>query len=535
MIPAIAKKLLHSLSALAVLISGGAVAVLLGASPAAAACVVDEKLVNSCRPWLGAAANGYPGVSGDAAEIRAHEQRIGRPLDIVHLYTPPGQMQLTSDSVALATRPDTILSVTWQPATRWADANGANAAVNADIDRMADSINALGDTRIMLTVHHEPEDDLSGGGVGCGSNKQYVGRAGTPAEYRTLWRTVRQRFDAKGVDNVVWVMNYMGYTGWDCVVDDLYPGNDLVDWIKWDPYGTQVDWPTLIGRFYDYLTNNSTAGHDYLSKVWGIAEWGSWHRATQEHAYLLNRTAKVAVEANRFPRLKAISVFDVSGTCRIAYDRDGNYDAQELALYREYANSPAFRDPVDPAPDTEPPGGVTGLAATAATGRVTLGWSAASDNVAVTGYAVYRDGVFLATTTGLSYADTAVTAGATYSYRVAARDAAGNEGPRSAAATATVPAAPPGPDSTPPSTPTGFTATAGVRQIRLAWNASTDNVGVAGYYLVRDGRRIATLSAGTLTYTDTGLTSGRRYYYEVRAFDAAGNRSPTTAADAVAG
>ena len=50
---------------------------------------------------------------------------------------------------------------------------------------------------LKLTVHHEPEDDLTGGGVGCGSNKSYVGRMGTPPEYRAMWRTVRQRFDAQ--------------------------------------------------------------------------------------------------------------------------------------------------------------------------------------------------------------------------------------------------------------------------------------------------------------------------------------------------
>jgi hypothetical protein len=421
--------------------SVGLVVPLVAAStPAAAACVVDALLVNSCRPWLGAAANGYPNVGGaTGGQILAHEQRIGRPLDVVHLYTTPGQMQLSDESRMFATRPGTILSVTWQPASRWADANGNNATTNANIDRMADSIKSLGSARIMLTVHHEPEDDLTGGGVGCASNKSYVGRMGTPPEYRTMWRTVRQRFDARGVTNVVWVLNYMGYSGWDCVVDDLYPGNDLVDWIMWDPYGTEVDWPALIGRFYDYLTRNSTASHDYLSKVWGIAEWGSWHNATQNHAYLLNRTAKTAVETNRFPRLKAISVFDVSGTCRIAYDRNGNYDATELALYREYANSPAFSDEATP---------------------------------------------------------------------------------------------PPGPDTTPPTVPTGFTATPGSARISLAWNASTDNVGVAGYYLTRDGTRIATLPADTRTYVNTGLTAGRLYTYQVRAFDAAGNRSTTTSASA---
>ena len=31
-------------------------------------------------------------------------------------------------------------------------------------------------------------------------------------------------------------MNYMGFTGWSSIVDRLYPGNDLVDWISYDPY-----------------------------------------------------------------------------------------------------------------------------------------------------------------------------------------------------------------------------------------------------------------------------------------------------------
>jgi hypothetical protein len=336
-------RIVPGISALALAVSAGVVAVAAVASNASAAdCVVNDKLVNSCRPWLGAAANGYPNVTGTGGQILAHEQRIGRRLDIVHLYTTPGQMQLSDESVMFANRADTILSVTWQPASRWADAAGTNATTNANIDRMADSVKALGAKKIMLTVHHEPENDVSGGGQGCAAGKAYVGNSGTPAQYRAMWRTVRQRFDAKGVTNVVWVMNYMGYSGWDCIVDDLYPGNDLVDWIKWDPYGTVVDFESLAGRFYNYLTRTSDAAHNYLSKAWGLAEWGSWHNATQQHAYLLSRTAKTVVETNRFPRLKAISVFDVSGTCRIAYDRNGRYDATELALYREYANSPAF-------------------------------------------------------------------------------------------------------------------------------------------------------------------------------------------------
>ena len=31
-------------------------------------------------------------------------------------------------------------------------------------------------------------------------------------------------------------MNYLGFDGWDCLFPELWPGNDRVDWITWDPY-----------------------------------------------------------------------------------------------------------------------------------------------------------------------------------------------------------------------------------------------------------------------------------------------------------
>ena len=83
-------------------------------------------------------------------------------------------------------------------------------------------------------------------------------------------------------------------------------------------------------------------------------------------------------------------------------------------------------------------------------------------------------------------------------------------------------------DTTPPSTPTGLTATAtSVSQISLTWNASTDNVGVTGYKVFRNGNQVATPT--TTAYNDTGLTANTTYDYTVSANDAAGNDSPKTA------
>ena len=81
------------------------------------------------------------------------------------------------------------------------------------------------------------------------------------------------------------------------------------------------------------------------------------------------------------------------------------------------------------------------------------------------------------------------------------------------------------PDTTAPSTVTGLTATAtGPTTVNLAWSAATDNVGVTGYEYRIDGGAAVDAGAGTAE-TVTGLTAGTLYSFEVRAYDAAGNRS----------
>ncbi len=89
---------------------------------------------------------------------------------------------------------------------------------------------------------------------------------------------------------------------------------------------------------------------------------------------------------------------------------------------------------------TGSPSAPSGLQASAAgAGRIDLSWTAATDDVGVTGYEVHRDGAPLDTVSGTTYADSTVLADTTYSYRVRARDADGNVSDWSNAATATTP------------------------------------------------------------------------------------------------
>ncbi len=82
-----------------------------------------------------------------------------------------------------------------------------------------------------------------------------------------------------------------------------------------------------------------------------------------------------------------------------------------------------------------------------------------------------------------------------------------------------------GSDTQPPSAPASLSAQASAPdRVDLSWSPATDNVGVTGYEVMRDGVTIATLGAVT-SYADTSVTRGTRYEYVVKAVDAAANRS----------
>ena len=86
-------------------------------------------------------------------------------------------------------------------------------------------------------------------------------------------------------------------------------------------------------------------------------------------------------------------------------------------------------------------------------------------------------------------------------------------------------------DSTAPTNPSGLSAMASnTGQVVLLWNSSTDNVGVAGYTVYRDGSKIGT--SPFPVHMDTELAAGTKYCYQVEAFDGAGNISISKSAEA---
>src|SRR5205807_2480151 len=119
-----------------------------------------------------------------------------------------------------------------------------------------------------------------------------------------------------------------------------------------------------------------------------------------------------------------------------------------------------------------------------------------------------------------------IIAGTTYNYRVSAYDAAGNPSPWTAACAAATPALP---GTQAPSVPTGLVGRAvSSTQINLAWNASTDNVGVTGYWVYLNDAAL-TATAAT-SFTHNGLIEIGRASCRERAYDAAGQPSARNSA-----
>jgi Raf kinase inhibitor-like YbhB/YbcL family protein len=154
---------------------------------------------------------------------------------------------------------------------------------------------------------------------------------------------------------------------------------------------------------------------------------------------------------------------------------------------------------------------------------VDLQWDASTDNVGVAVYKVYNGGNVIQTVGGnitSARLDT-LTPNTRYVLSVLAVDAGGNASQASNNVDITTP---PSDDNQAPTVPTNLRSTnVTATTVTLAWNASTDNVGVAGYNVYRDGTKFATVP--DLTATADGLTANTQYTFAVEAFDANNNVS----------
>jgi chitodextrinase len=173
--------------------------------------------------------------------------------------------------------------------------------------------------------------------------------------------------------------------------------------------------------------------------------------------------------------------------------------------------------------DTQPPTAPGSLAVSStSTTAIALTWRASSDNVGVSGYDVYRNGIAVGTTSGTSYTFGALICGRSYQLSFDAFDAAGNRSPHAGVTASTANCATT--DTQAPTTPASLrTTSVDSSSVSVAWNASTDNVGISGYSVYSAGSQVATTTSTSNTVG--GLACGSSYSISVDAYDAAGNHS----------
>lgn len=184
--------------------------------------------------------------------------------------------------------------------------------------------------------------------------------------------------------------------------------------------------------------------------------------------------------------------------------------------------------------DITPPSQPTALVATAVSDtQISLSWIASTDDVAVTGYRIYRDNVLIATTALLSYADSGLVSDTSYTYKVSAIDSALNESITSAVSTATTQSAPVVPSTggggywatTVAPTITSATIETSLTSVLVTWNTDQDTRAVISWGKTSNAE-IGSLSKSLYQKSDsatiTDLLPDTTYYVTITVTSAIG-------------
>jgi hypothetical protein len=327
--------------------SAGVPALVLTLKPAAPPCTVSPVLVSSCKVWLGDAPQAHQlGTLTPTQRLAIDEGFTGRRFDILHEYQVNGTLFPNAEMIGLANQ-GRLLYENWKPATDMSWARVAAGGADSRIDAEAAYLNSHFSVPFFLAIYHEPEDNVN----------PATGSGMTTADYVAMYRHVVQRLRADGVTKVVTVMNYMGYYRWDPMRDALYPGDDVVNWIAWDPYMHSPDNTpghdfaaevnTAHGTSPGFYTWATTA---HPSKPLMLGEFGAYdNNVAANPGGQARYYATVTGELSHFPAFKALVHFTMNPADVPAGEGTQPNETPSGALaWRQLASAPVFTGPAQP-------------------------------------------------------------------------------------------------------------------------------------------------------------------------------------------
>lgn len=310
-------------------------------------CRAGRKLVPTCGVLWGAAPGAFTEARG-ARALEKFERQTGRTQTIYHAYHRGMQgLFPTAEEVRIAGDParPRLLFLNWKPWDRsWAKIAKGDRRTDRYLDELAAHIRETYTAPFFFTVHHEPEEEVD----------QRRGSGYTAKDYRAMYRYVIQRLRAKGVTNLVTVVVHMAYVPYTSQpwFEDMYPGDDVVDWVAWDTYAYSEEGEYGHGDFAELMNRRSSEAPDWPGfynwaverhprKPLMVAEWGVW-ASRRNPAHQADFYRSVGKQIDEFPRIKALVHFDTPHDQRGRDSRPERTSAG-LSAYRDLGRMPIFQ------------------------------------------------------------------------------------------------------------------------------------------------------------------------------------------------